>query len=126
MSLIDNSIAESIESLPLNVQKGIFEELKTGYQLEVTQSAINNKLISKANYDIERKSIEGVGRLRMSIDPTYFHHYGQMYGYQCWHDNGFLKDVEKINPGLKVKCGGTRLQVGYSGENKRSTQKYNL
>lgn len=125
--IVDNSIVESIENLPGDLRQGIFNELRNGYQMEAVRSAINNTQISVFNHNAQRKSIDGVGRLRMSIDPTYYHHMAKVYGtYDCWKDESFLRDVEKINPGLKVKCAGTRLQVGYTGSNKKFSKTYNL
>lgn len=120
------SLLASLDSLDDVTRVAVIDELKNARLKEMVDSGINHKKIAQYNYQNEAKSIEGIGRLRMRIDPTHFHEYGQKYGYDCWRDNGFLKDVEKIHPELKVKCGGTKLQVGYSGENKRSSQKYNL
>lgn len=119
-------LAESLSGIPGDLQRAMIEEFKTGALKEMVESKVNHQKIAKFNHDNSLRSIDGIGRLRMSIDPWHFHNYGQRYGYDCWKDKGFLKDVEKVHPELKAKCGGTKIQVGYNGENKRSSQKYNL
>lgn len=127
MATFSESLSSSLDTIPGVLRNQVLEEFRRGYHIEAVKSAINNRNIGIVNRQFERKSINGVGRLRMSIDPTYYHHFGQMYGYDCWRDKQFLNDVEKINPQLKVKCGGTKVQVGFGtcGE-KRSSTKYNL
>lgn len=120
------SLLTSLEGLDDSLRIAVINELKNAKVMELVNSGINHKKIAHFNHHNDAKSIEGIGRLRMRIDPSHFHEYGQKYGYDCWKDNGFLNDVEKVHPELKVKCGGTRMQFGYNGENKRSSQKYNL
>jgi hypothetical protein len=68
-----------------------------------------------------RKSIEGLGRLRMEIDPVVFHYWGQRLGYECWDDPQFLREFERDNAEVRVNCGGTRTQVGARGMGLAST-----
>jgi hypothetical protein len=62
----------------------------------------------------EHRSIDGLGRLRMIIDPTAYHYWGQRLGYACWSDPQFLREYERDNPEVRVKCGGTRIQSGWT------------
>ena len=127
MNQVSQSIATSLEEVEPALKKAIIEELKNAYRMEMVQSGINHRKIAKFNYNNEARSIDGVGELKMRVDPTHFHYYGAKYGYDCWRDEGFIKDVGKVHPELKVKCGGTKMQFGYSsGGTKRSSQKYNL
>ena len=119
-------MVESLAEIPGELHQAIINEFKTGVLKEMVESRVNHQRIAQHNHSNSFKSVEGLGRLRMSVDPWHFHNYGQRYGYDCWKDKGFLKDVEKVHPELKAKCGGTKIQVGYNGENKRSSQKYNL
>lgn len=61
----------------------------------------------------ERKSVNGLGRVRAEINPKSYHYWGQRLGYECWKDKKFLHEFERDNPDVRVKCGGTKLQVGY-------------
>ena len=65
-------------------------------------------------------AVNGIGRLRMRVDGTAFHYWGQRVGYGCWKDEQFLKEFERDNPEARVRCGGTRMQVGYSPQKKFS------
>ena len=126
MSASADLIASGLESVDPLLRKQIISEFKTGYLQEMVKSGINHRKIAEGNHYEDRKSIDGVGRLRMRVDPTHFHYWGQKLGYQCWSDKGFLKDVERVHPELKVKCGGTKAQVGYAASNPRFSKKYNL
>jgi hypothetical protein len=63
----------------------------------------------------EHRSMDGLGRLRMVIGPTAFHFWGQKkgVGYECWNDSTFLREFERDNPHVRVKCGGTKTMVGW-------------
>ncbi len=64
----------------------------------------------------EHRAIEGLGRARLNIGSTAFHYWGQRFGtYACWNDEGFVREYERDNPAARIKCGGTKTQVGYTG-----------
>lgn len=110
--------------MPGDLKKAVLNEFKTGYHRELVDAGINSKRIAVDTGVHTRKSVEGIGRLRMRIDPTLFHHWGQKLGYACWRDSEFLREVERDNPETRVKCGGTRLQFGYTPTNTRFSKKY--
>jgi hypothetical protein len=76
----------------------------------------------------KRRSIDGLGRLRMEIDPYAHHYWGSRLGYGCWKDKQFLHEFERDNPACRVDSGGTKLQVGYgslsAGGKKKFTKSY--
>lgn len=121
--LSTNMIDNVLDGIPEQLHGAILKELKTGYQRELVNAEIHQKRIAKQSEQVHR-SIDGVGQLRMRVDPTLYHHWGQKIGYECWRDKQFLREVERDNPEVRVKSGGTRLQVGYSGTNKRFSKKY--
>ena len=88
-------------------------------------AGIQQKKIAKQTSINDFKSVDGIGRLRMRVDPTLYHYWGHKLGYGCWKDSQFLREVERDNPEVRVKSGGTRLQVGFEGA-KRSSQKFPL
>lgn len=123
-SLASDILVNAVESLPGDLKKAVIEEFRTGISKQIVDATIQQKRIASQSGAREFRAIEGVGRLRMRVDPTLYHKWGQKYGYDCWRDNQFLNEIERDNPEVRVKCGGTRLQVGYSGTNKRFSKKY--
>lgn len=122
---ISTLIANAVDDLPGNLRQQVIEELKTGHRKEWVNAGIQQKKIAKQTSINEFKSVDGIGRLRMRVDPTLYHYWGHKVGYGCWKDSQFLREIERDNPEVRVKSGGTRLQVGSSGS-KRSSQKFNL
>lgn len=72
----------------------------------------NQRKVAKESGD--RKAINGVGRLRMEVDDYVYHYWGNRLGYKCWKDPQFLREMERDNPEVRVKCGGTKMQVGWT------------
>jgi len=122
---ISTLIANAVDDLPGNLRQQVIEELKTGHKKEWVNAGIQQKKIAKQTSINEFKSVDGIGRLRMRVDPTLYHYWGHKLGYGCWKDAQFLREIERDNPEVRVKSGGTRLQVGFSGS-KRSSQKFAL
>ena len=118
-------IANALDDMPGELRRAVIKEFETGIQKDWVQAGIQQKRIARES-QTEIRSIDGIGRLRMRIDPTLYHAWGTKYGYDCWKDSQFLREVERDNPEVRVKCGGTRLQVGWQGGTKRSSQKFNL
>ena len=118
-------LANAFDDLPGELRRAVIKEFQTGIQKDWVQAAIQQKRIAKDSQR-EVRSIDGIGRLRMHIDPTLYHAWGTKYGYDCWKDSQFLREVERDNPEVRVRCGATRLQVGFTGGTKRSSQKFNL
>ena len=123
-SLGSDILVNAVEALPGDLKKAVIEEFRTGISKQIVDATIEQKRIAKDNNSHDFRAIEGIGRLRMRIDPTLYHKWGQKYGYDCWKDNQFLKEVERDNPEVRVKCGGTRLQFGYAPTNTRFSKKY--
>ena len=122
---ISTLIANAMDDLPGNIRQQVIQELKEGHRKEWVNAGIEQKKIARQTHINDFKAIEGIGRLRMRIDPTLYHYWGHKVGYGCWKDAQFLREIERDNPEVRVKSGGTRLQVGFSGS-KRSSQKFAL
>jgi hypothetical protein len=117
-------IANALDDLPGELRIAVIKEFQKGIQRDWVKAGIDQKRIAKdSQRDI--RSIDGIGRLRMRIDPTLYHAWGTRLGYDCWRDGQFLREVERDNPEVRVKSKGTRLQVGFDGA-KRSSQKFTL
>jgi len=72
----------------------------------------------------ERRAMEGIGAVKLEITPQAYHYWGQRLGYECWKDPQFLREFERDNPAARVRCHGTKLQVGFTGANVRSRKSY--
>lgn len=119
--ILDHTIAASLDTLPGDMRARVFDELKTGTHLNMVNGAVNQRRIAYDTRSVQRKSIDGIGRLRMRIDSTLYHYWGQRLGYECWKDSQFLREIERDNPEARVVCGGTKLQVGYAGNRFKKT-----
>ena len=120
-----NSVTSVIDDLPGELRRAVIKEFQSGISKEWVKAGIHQQRIAKDS-QVDRRSIDGIGRLRMRIDPTLYHAWGAKLGYDCWKDSQFLNEVERDNPEVRVRCGATRLQVGWSGGTKRSSQKFTL
>lgn len=122
---ISTFIANALDDLPGDLRSQVVNEFKSGYRKEWVNAGIQQKKIAKQTSINDFKSVDGIGRLRMRVDPTLYHYWGHKLGYGCWKDSQFLREIERDNPEVRVKSGGTRLQVGFEGA-KRSSQKFDL
>ena len=122
---ISTFIANALDDLPGDLRNQVVNEFKTGYRKEWVNAGIQQQKIAKQTSINDFKSVDGIGRLRMRVDPTLYHYWGHKLGYGCWKDSQFLREVERDNPEVRVKSTGTRLQVGFEGA-KRSSQKFDL
>ena len=122
---ISTFIANALDDLPGDLRSQVVNEFKSGYRKEWVNAGIQQKKIAKQTSINDFKSVDGIGRLRMRVDPTLYHYWGHKLGYGCWKDAQFLREIERDNPEVRVKSGGTRLQVGFEGA-KRSSQKFPL
>ncbi len=119
-------LGNALDDLPGELRRAVIEEFKSGIRKDWVDAGIQQKRIAADTTRTQLRSIDGIGRLRMRVDPTLYHAWGQKYGYDCWKDGQFLREVERDNPAVRVNCGGTRLQVGWSGGTKRSSTKFTL
>ena len=117
-------IANALDDMPGELRRAVIKEFQSGIQKDWVKAGIDQQRIAKESQR-STKAIDGIGRLRMRIDPTLYHAWGMRLGYGCWKDSQFLKEVERDNPEVRVKSTGTRLQVGFEGA-KRSSQKFTL
>ena len=82
-------IANALDDLPGELRIAVIKEFQKGIQKDWVQAGIDQKRIAKdSQRDI--RSIDGIGRLRMRIDPTLYHAWGTRLGYDCWRDGQFL------------------------------------
>lgn len=104
-----------IETIPEELHGDMLKEFKTGWNFRKVMAEARAQQVGKVN-QLEHRSLDGIGRLRMRVDADSYHYWGQRLGYGCWKDKGFLDQYEKANPYCKVNSKGTKLQFGFTSE----------
>jgi hypothetical protein len=98
--------------------KDIERELRTGWQKNQIEAAVQARQFAKENQK-RHKSIEGLGQLVARIPTTAYHFWGQKLGYGCWNDQGFMDEFLRDNPELRVNSGGVKeISVGWTPTSK--------
>lgn len=107
---------------------GVVEEFRKGRvareALTLAQAPVSQAQIAR-QFQTDNRSVDGLGRLRLAISADAFHYWGRREGYDCWRDKQFIREFERDNPAARVKCVGTKLQVGWQPEAKRFSKTYN-
>lgn len=104
-----------IENFPEELHSDMLKEFKTGWNFRKVMAEARAQQVGKVN-NLEHRSLDGIGRLRMRVDPDSYHYWGQRLGYDCWKDPTFLNEYEKNNPYCKVNSKGTKMQFGFASE----------
>lgn len=59
----------------------------------------------------ERRFLQGSegdgGEVKMMIHPMSYHEWGQRVGYECWQDDGFVREYLRDTPEARVKSRNT-------------------
>lgn len=106
ISTLDNFSAEVIRDL-----NWLFRQ---EHKVEQALTAIRQKQTAQFIQRNKARSLEGLGRHRLEVDDYSRHYWGQREGYDCWFDKQFLREFERDNEAARVRCGGTRTQVGWT------------
>jgi hypothetical protein len=107
-----NPLTEGIEGMAYSwgdLFPHIERELRLGWRREQVIAQINQKQIAQAQP--ERQTVDGLGQVTMSVDPTLYHKWGQRLGYDCWKDKQFRKEVMRDNPEVRVKSRPAKTKV---------------
>tara|TARA_Y100000593_G_scaffold33336_1_gene65582 strand:- start:6593 stop:6946 length:354 start_codon:yes stop_codon:yes gene_type:complete len=105
-----------------DLTKAVIDEFRTGWNMQAAKAAVEQKRIAQAQ--IERRHIDGVGRLRMQVSPTAYHYWGRRLGYDCWRDKKFLAEFERDNPGCRVKSRSEKTTILAPGPVRDKDAKY--
>ena len=97
---VTSVIANALDDLPGELRRAVIKEFQSGISKEWVKAGIHQQRIAKDS-QVDRRSIDGIGRLRMRIDPTLYHAWGAKLGYDCWKDSQFLNEVERDNPEVR-------------------------
>jgi hypothetical protein len=105
-----------LENLPGEVQRSLIDEFRRGFHLEEVMAQIQATAAAKV-VKKDHRSVDGLGEMILSVPSYLYHKWGQKEGtYKCWSDKSFLHDARRDNDRMKVKSKGTKIQVGYRGD----------
>lgn len=112
----------------VGIEPEVISELAKGRHARETLAAIKLRKECAA-YNIapvgEHKAMEGMGQPVLSIPKLAYDYWGRRLGYECWSDKGFRDEFKRDNPGARIEsAGGTKVQVGYTGENRKVIKRY--
>lgn len=83
-----------------------------GYEKRLKEAEENQREIAKHSQN--QRSIEGLGRPVMNVDSRVYREWVAKEGKDIWKDKSFRKYMERNNPEMKAKSGGTgKTMVGY-------------
>ncbi len=119
-----NSLEFDLSSVPTDLLPALEKEFREGRLKQHVDAQTNAAKTIGSSRETDYKSVNGLGRLRLRIDPYTYHYFGQRLGYNCWHNEEFLKEFERDNPASRVNCGGTKIQAGYGTKKTKFTKKY--
>lgn len=95
-------LATSLEDMNGDLAAGVMTELQRGWQMHHVTARMRQARIAEATQRIEHAAIQGVGEMKMRIDPHAYHYWGQRLGYDCWHDKAFRDEYARDNPEVRV------------------------
>lgn len=94
---------------------------EAGFQ--IAQARIRQARIAKFYQDNQPRAIEGIGGLKMAVDPFWVGYFNMMHRRNVFTDPDFSKWLAKEDEIFRVKSGGTRTQSGWSPKaNHRDTE----
>ena len=105
-----------------DLTKEVMEEFKTGWNMTAARAAVEQKKIAEIQQ--ERRTVHGIGRLRMQISPTAYHYWGKRLGYDCWRDKQFLREFERDNPECRVVSRSEKTTILAPGPIRDKDAKY--
>lgn len=86
------------------------DELCNGIHFERVMAGKQQLEAARANP--ERRFIDGIGQVKMTITPTAYHYWGQRLGYQCWKDKQFQMEFLRDNPEVRVRSRSSKTMIG--------------
>lgn len=86
-------------------------DLVRGEQAKAALAIVRQKRIDEANSRIERKHVDGLGELVMTVDADVFFRMRVLHGDECWSDEHFLKSFGDKNPGARLRSKSPKLTM---------------
>jgi hypothetical protein len=92
----------------------VMEELRKGELLKQVRARERQGLIQKKRG--EQKYLRSGGVMTSMIPPESFHYWGQRLGYECWEDDGFVREFLRDNAECRVHARAANASVGWRAE----------
>ncbi len=80
-------------------------------QVRVALALARQKRIAAANARIERRFMEGIGEVVMTLDADLYHRFALIYGYETVNSADFVRTLLRDNPELRMKSRADRLTL---------------
>lgn len=85
------------------LRESLIREITNGFELErhlADQRQMGAAI--EAHRAKGHRTIKGLGKQVLEVDQRDFFRAMDKFGPECWSDRGFIKDVQRLEPDLKV------------------------
>lgn len=113
----------NLTELPIEIRKKVAEICTNEFTVQAQMAKIRQQKIAKFHADHQGRAIEGMGGQEMAIDPWLVSYFQQQHHTSFWSDMDFREWLKKRFDFVRVKTGGTKIQVGFSGVAAAATKK---
>ena len=104
-----------LSALPAGVRKRMHEILSDQNAMEIVKAKIRQRQIAQFHHQNRPRAMDGIGPKVMAVDPYFVSYWRMKQGADCWDDPDFVKWLAREEEAVRVRAGGTKTQVGYSG-----------
>lgn len=108
-----------LSQLDFATAKRVDEIFRGDHELQVLKAIERQTKLAARNHRGER-SVNGLGPRQFEVDAVIDTIWRQFYGHDYSENQDLMKFLAKRNPEIKVKVGGTKMQVGYSSAGRGS------
>lgn len=85
------------------INDALIREIRTGFELEKWRAEDRHRAAAKeAHANRGHRSVGALGKQVLEIDARDWFRAREKFGPDCWHDKGFIKDVQRLEPDLRV------------------------
>jgi hypothetical protein len=100
----------------MGVGKELMDDIKKGWNVEDVLAYQEQRKVAKYNQEVGRRFMKGgLGEVKMSITPKFYHDMIALYGPRIWQDKAFRDSVFKKNPEVRVKNHSDKTIIPVNG-----------
>ena len=97
--LLTNILLDTAEDCDLF--KDFCEEVAAGHRAKIALAQERQERMARARQGMVHN--EHLGERLAVVDPSIYWEMVRLYGRDCWSDEGFLKDMLRDNPAMRVR-----------------------